>query len=224
MSSMRNNSQSGAMNLLLIPFILVILLFFGAAGFGYWAYGQSQHFKNDVDQIVETEVEKAKQQVSTQKDKEFTEKEKYPYDTYKGPAAYGSLTILYPKTWSGYVIDSGNSSYPVDGFFHPKQVPTTTNNTKTFALRVQVVQQSYSNVLQQFQGFVSQKKVSVKPYRSPNVPNIIGSRLDGAIQVNKQGSMIVLPMRDKTLKIWTESTDFRSDFDKIVLPNFSFTP
>ena len=41
---------------------------------------------------------------------------------------------------------------------------------------------------------------------------------------DKQGTMIILPVRDKTLKIWTEGNEFVGDLDKIILANLSFVP
>jgi hypothetical protein len=36
--------------------------------------------------------------------------------------------------------------------------------------------------------------------------------------------MVVIKVRDKTLKIYTESTDYMSDFNDIVLKNLTFSP
>lgn len=223
MSNMKTRTQAGAINILLIPLILVILLLIGAGGFAYWAYGGRQDYKDNVDVKIADAVAVAQQKVSTQKDKEFAQKEKYPYNTYTGPSAYGSLIVKYPKTWSGYVATS-NSVNPINGYFHPRQVPTITDINNSFALRVAVAQQPYSAILQQFQIYVKQGKTKAHAYRSPNVPNVVGTRFDGQIGSQKQGSMIVMPYREKTLEVWTEDASFRADFDNIILPNFSFSP
>jgi hypothetical protein len=224
MSSSQSRTQAGAINILLIPLILAIVLLIGAIGFGYWAFGERQDYKNNVDVKIADAVAVAQQQVSTQKDKEFAQKEKYPYDTYTGPSAYGSLIVKYPKTWSGYVATQNNGVNPINGYFHPGQVPSTTSLGSSFALRVSVAQQPYSAVLQQFQIYVKQGKTKAHAYRSPNVANVIGTRFDGQIGPQKQGSMIVMPYREKTLELWTEDVSFRADFDNIILKNFSFSP
>lgn len=224
MSNMKTRSESGAINVLLIPLVLVIVLLIGVAGFAFWAYGGRQDYKNNVDVKIADAVAVAQQKVSVQKDKEFAQKEKYPYNTYTGPAAYGSLKVKYPKTWSGYVATQDNGSTPINGYFYPGQVPTVTDINKSFALRIAVVQQPYSSAIQQLQIYVQQKKTSAQTYRSPNVPNVVGTRFDGQIGPQKQGSMIVMPYRDKTLELWDEDASFKADFDKIILPNFSFSP
>ena len=52
MSDMKTLDQRGAINALLIPLILVIVFFLGAAGFGYWAFSERQDYKNNSDAKV----------------------------------------------------------------------------------------------------------------------------------------------------------------------------
>lgn len=219
------STQAGAINLLVIPLILITLALFGVAGFAYYAYGQSQDYKNNVDQKISVAVDESSAIVSEQKDKVFAEKEKSPYDVYTGPAAYGSLRIQYPKTWSAYIdVPSGQTNKPVNGYFSPGQIPSINEPNNSFALRVYIVQQPFDAVVKPFQTKLKAGTVAIQPYQSPNVPNSIGVRVDGEVQNKKQGSMIILPFRDKTLQMWTESTDSRADFDNIILPNFSLVP
>jgi hypothetical protein len=224
MSGMRVRNQTGAINILLIPVVLLSLFFIGAVSFGIWAYQSRQDYKTNTDQKVDAAVVVAKQQESTVKDKEFAEKEKSPLKGYTGPSAYGSVSIQYPKTWSAYVSDDTNSDPYVNGYFSPGVVPNVTNEKAVFALRVQVVQQSYSDVLTEFQSTVDEGKATVSPYKLPKVPSVVGSRVEGQVEENKTGSMILLPMRDKTLKIWTNASQFRGDLDTYILPNITFSP
>lgn len=226
MSTMsEKRSMRGYINILLIPLILVVLLLFGAAGFGYWAYNSRQDYKNNTDQKVAAAVEQAKEQLTIQKEKEFTEREKSPLKTYVGPSAFGSLQIQYPKSWSGYVSVTNSSGTPVDGYFYPNVVPTTQGyNTAAFALRVQVQQQSYDSILQNYQAQLQEKTVTVKPFRMPKVSSVVGVRITGQIFPQKKGTLIVLPLRGQTLEVWTESGSFQKDFDNIIIPNFKFSP
>ena len=224
MSVMRVTNQSGAINILLIPLIVVALFFIGATSFAAWAYQSRQDYKNNTDQKVDAAVTIARQQESTVKDKEFAEKEKSPLKTYNGPSAYGSLQIQYPKTWSAYVSDDTGSDPYINGYFYPGVVPTVSNEKAVFSLRVQVVQQSYSDVLAEHQSDVDEGKVKVSAYKLPKVPSVVGSRLDGQVEENKTGTMILLPMRDKTLKIWTNAEQFRGDLETYILPNVTFSP
>jgi hypothetical protein len=226
MSSMKLTRQTGAMNLLVIPLVLLFLALMGVSVFAYTSYMQAEDYKNNVDQKVTAAVDVVSEKISAQKEKDFAEKEKFPYDTYVAPEAAGSLKIQYPKTWSAYIIaPTGRSTTkPVDGYFQPGQVQSVSDANNSFALRVLVAQQAYDGIMKSFQSDQKAGKVTIQPYQSPNVPSLIGSRVVGEIKQKKQGTMIVLPFRDKTLQLWTESKDFNDDFDNIILKNFTLTP
>lgn len=221
---MKVKGQVGALNILLIPFVLVFILFGGALAFGFWAYSERTDYKDNVSAKIDDAVVVAEQQVSTKKDTEFAEKEKQPYKTYDGPGAYGSIKIAYPKTWSAYVADNGDGDPFVNGYFHPNTVPNVATEKQTFALRLEVTQQSYDEIMANYQSQIDEGKISVSAFKSAKVPDIIGSRLDGAVEDEMNGVMILLPMRDKTFKLWTNSTQFKADFETHILPNFTFSP
>jgi hypothetical protein len=86
------------------------------------------------------------------------------------------------------------------------------------------VQTTYAQVLKQFDSAVRAGTVRVSPYSAPKVQGIVGARLDGEVIQKKKGSMIMLPLRDKTLKVWTEAEHFIPDFNNIILPNLTFIP
>ena len=217
---MNKHNQDGAINILLLPLIVAVVLLLGSLAFGYWAYGSRQDYKNNTDQKINTAVTLAQQQESTIKDKQFAEQSKDPLATYNGPQQFGSLFVRYPKTWSSYV-DSTSSSQTYDAYFNPATVPSTNDPNNNFALRLQVLQQAYSDTLQ---SFADQAGITVTPYSLPNVPKVIGVRIQGAITDSKNGDMIVLPLRGSTLEIYTEDSRYENDFTKSVLPNISFSP
>lgn len=221
---MRRLDQKG-LSALLIPFILASLLFVAAGGFGVWAFVSRQDYKNNTDQKVTAAVQVAVKQAQDAKDAEFAQTEKLPTKTYSGPATYGSIHIEYPKTWSAYVDESNSSDSgaPVNGYWYPDFVPGIQSGA-SYALRVEVTQTAYSQELATFDSLTKAGKVKVSAFQAPKVQNVIGSRIDGEIAPNKQGSLVLIPLRDKTLKIWTESSQFRSDFDTTILPNLSFAP
>lgn len=221
-----SNKQDGALNVLLIPFILAVLLFIATASFGWWAFGSRQDYKNNTDQKIAVAVASAKQQQSATDAASYALAAKDPLRTYVGPSAYGSLNIEYPKTWSAYiaVAPQTGSSLPLNGYFQPNTVPNISDPASLYDLRVEVVSTAYSDVLTQFNSQVQQKTVTVTPYSLPKVPSVIGVRVDGAIEQNKQGSMVILPLRANTLEIWTENTADEADFNNNILPNFSFSP
>jgi len=217
--------ERGALNILLIPFILLIVLFIGAVSFAVWAYLGRQEWKNNAQPKIDAAVAVAKAETSSQKDNEFVEKEKQPLETYQGPADFGSVNMQYPKTWSGYVAAAtGTSGTLIDGYFQPGIVPNVQDRTKSYALRVQVTDKSYTSTLRDLQSKQKEGKVQVASYALPKVPDVVGVYVTGEINTDKSGTKVILPLRDKTLTLWTDGSDFTKDFNDIILANFTFSP
>ncbi len=215
--------KKGSGVLIAVIAVLVIALV-GALGFGLWAFGGMQDYKNNVDQKIQTAIVVANQKLSTQKDNEFIQKEKSPYKTYQGPDTYGSISFRYPKTWSGYV-DTTNNSTPVDGYFQPGVVPGISSSGSTaYALRVQVLGQSYDQVMGQYQAQVQSGKLKISAYRAPKVKSVLGSLVRGEVNPGQSDTMVVLQLRDKTIEVWVEADQYVKDLNAVILPSFSFSP
>lgn len=200
--------------------------------FGVWAYMGRQDYKNNVDKKVAAAVaadEKSRAaQLQNQAQLAFDAVNTYEY---QGSSTYGSVTFRYPKTWSGYV-DETNASQPVNGYFQPNIVPGIQSDT-AFALRVELSDNDYQNVVDQFQSAIQAGTVKASAYLPPKLAKtsgvIAGLRLDGVIgqdsSGNKQtGSMVILKVRDKTLQIYTESTKYLNDFNKVILASLTYKP
>ena len=225
MSDMKSLDQRGAINVLVVPLVLVIVFFLGAAGFGFWAFSSREDYKNNSDAKVAAAVAAAEKRTQAADAKKFAEEEKNPLKTYVGPSAFGAITVQYPKTWSSYVVETSNSSAtPVDGYFHPDFVPSVTDQNKSFSFRLQVVSQSYDQVLNSFSGNIKQGKATSEPYKLPKVPNVVGTMIKGQLTSTKQGTMVVLPHRNMTMKLWVDASQYEKDYNNIILPNVTFTP
>lgn len=211
-----------------IPIVILSLLLIGASVFAGWAFMERQDYKNNSDQMTAIAVEKALGEQKVTLDAEFAEKMKVPLDTYSGKPESGSVVVQYPRSWSAYVDEESNSSSPIVGYFHPGYVPYTQNNNAVFALRVEVLNTQYVEVMKQTESLVKQGGVTLAPYTFPKVSNQLGSVLRGKIIQGKEkvdGTMVIMPIRDKTLKIWTESNAaFGKDFTESILPNVTFVP
>ena len=155
---MKSLNERGAINVLMVPLILVIVFFLVAAGFGYWAFASREDYKNNSDAKVATAV------------------------------------------------------------------PNVSDQDQSFSLRIQLVSQSYDQVLNSFSSSAKNGKVAISPYSLPKVPNVVGSKVQGQLTQNKQGTMVILPLRNMTLKIWVDASQFAPDYNNIILPNRSYTP
>ncbi len=216
--------ERGALNVLLIPVILLSVLFVSAAAFGAWAFSKSQDYKNNVDAKVAVAVTANKAVVQAADAKTYAEAAKQPLMTYAGPEAYGSVHISYPKTWSLYVSTPVTSSGLPNNYFNPVSISSLSDSKSIYALRMQVLGQSYASVVNSFADSVKSGKTAVAPYTLSNVPNVIGIRADGLLNNGETGSMVVFPIRDKTLEIWTESATYVPDFNDTILPKVTFSP
>ena len=221
---MIKHNQNGQISGVAVALVFTSLLLVGALGFAGWAFVSRQDYKNNSDAKVATAVTIAKQREDGVKDKAFIEVLKQPLRTYNGPEAYGSIIVAFPKSWSGYVDDTGNGASLVDGYFHPSIIPSVTSPTSVFALRVQVLNQSYSQVVDSISNTQQAGKLTIAAYALPKVPKTVGIKAVGMIKEGLTGEMIVLPLRDKTIEISTQGTQFTADFENNVLPNFSFAP
>lgn len=217
-----HTASSKASKLPLILIVFFVLLSLGASGFAGWAYTQMLDYKNNSDKKSAAAAEVAVKAESDRKDSEFIDKEKQPYKTYTSPTASGSVKINYPKTWSGYVAEDVQAN-PVDGYWHPDIVPGLQSKT-SYALRLQVSSRVYVEEVRMLDSLVKAGTVKVSPYVPKNVTGVTGVRVEGELEQGKKGVMIILPLRDKTIKLITESQDFVSDFDNIVLANLTFVP
>lgn len=204
-----------------LSIVLLAVALIGTGGFAVWAFSGRQDYKNNVDAKIAVAIQANTKKVQALDAAAYAEEAKNPLKTYTGPEAFGTISITYPKTWSVYVL-TGNTAIPVNYYAHPDVVPSVEGDASNFALRMQVVEQKYSAVLQQYSGLQKQGKLTAKPYALPKVSSVTGVRFDGQLLQNKKGSLVVIPVRDKTLKIWTESENFVKDFDQIILPNASF--
>jgi hypothetical protein len=222
-----NSSSSGRNNILVL--VILVILLIGALAFGGWAFKNMQDYKNNSDKKAAIAVEEAKKTQAVQLQTEFTEQSKSPYKTFHGSPTYGSVTFNYPKSWSAY-IDSSNTSQPINGYFHPGEVPGTQSKT-AYALRVELLNTDYSQLVQQYNSQITQGMLSAKAYVPPKMKNeantSAGTYLSGQVNTDDQdqrGYLVIIKVRDKTLKIYTDSKEFQKDFDNIVLASLKFAP
>ncbi|MGH7157162.1 MAG: hypothetical protein ACREGG_03580, partial [Candidatus Saccharimonadales bacterium] len=220
------NSSPGGSRRIIIVVILIILLV-ASLIFGGWAYSKMQDYKNNSDKKSAAAVSAAERQLTTQLQAQFDQQSKSPYKIFQGSPTYGSITFNYPKTWSAYV-DTSDSNEPINGYFYPDTVPGIQSKT-AFALRVELVDQDYSQILQNFSSQITQGQVTAQAYVPPKLKNTAnitaGTYLSGQINTDDQtqhGYMLIIKVRDKTLQIYTESADFLSDFNNTILASLTF--
>jgi hypothetical protein len=223
---MRRIDQRGAALSGLIMAVMGLSLMI-SLGFGLWAFTSREDYKNKADIKIAAAAEQAKLAAEEAKELDFAEREKNPLKTYTAPAAQGSISFTFPKTWSALITESSQSgnAKPLDGFFYPNYLPgVETNSTASYALRLELLTQAYSQVITPFNSQATAGTVKVTAYTPEKVPSALGVKIEGTLPNKKEGIMIVLPLRDKTIKLWTESKEFAEDFNTRILPSLTFSP
>src|SRR6056297_3215821 len=185
--------------------IVMSILFISTLAFAIWAFTGMVENQSDLDAKIETATQVAVQEVESEKEAEFTERQKNPFKTYKGAATYGSLQFDYPKSWSVYVETSDTNTI-LDFYAQPEFIPGF-DDTR-FALRAQIIDSPYEDELADFDRKAEQGDVRVRAFRPEKVPDQLGAIVVGEIENDIQGRVVLLPQRDKTIRIFTESQDY----------------
>lgn len=208
--------QKGSLDPFIIPLVLAVVFLIAAGGVAVMYYSKYIEQKDNNRPIIEAAVAKAEQTQKEKLETEFTEREKIPTKNYTSPTEFGSVKLNFPKTWSSMV--SLGKGADIEYYGHPNYVPAENVN---YALRMSVVKKSFAAEIKSYDSQV--KKAELKA-TAIQISGVTGTRLDGFLEKDQEGSMVVFPLRDKTLKVWTESKEFRPDFDNIVLKNLTFVP
>lgn len=205
-----NHNQVGSV----IVTVLLVVALVSSLGFGMWAFSDAQSAKSDVDTQIANATAAAVKEAEDAKDAEFAEEEKNPFKRYIGSETYGTLSFDFPKSWSVYEVD--NTSNAILNFYaHPNSIPGLENDVN-FAFRVQILDSPYESEAGRLQSAADNGSVAVEPFRAENVPSELGIFATGEVVNNKQGAMVILPQRDKTFRLWTESETFVADFQNII--------
>ena len=210
-------SESGAANPLAIASTILGLLVILLAGTSVWAYMGYYHQKNDTDQLIQSAVDKAKTDQKAADDETFAEQEKSPTKQYHAPTDLGSVSFSFPKTWSVYVAKEVGS---LDVYMHPIKVVSPSRDNR-YALHVTVEDRAYTDVLKSFESRVSQQELKSSPLITSE---FTGIKFEGALAKDREGSVAVFKIRDKTLVLTSDFADSKADFDTIVLKSLTFKP
>jgi hypothetical protein len=207
----------------IIAFFLGVMLI-GASVFGVWAYSERAKYADDFDAKVATEIEAQKKQIQIQLQSDFDIKEQQPYKDFSSDSEYGSITVSVPKNWSILSDKPAKSGIVLDATLHPNVIPGISTGIP-YAARINLISDDYATVVKSYDESIKKSTVTVTAFEATNVPGSTdGIRLDGQILSGKTGTMVILKVRDKTLKIWNESPEHRQEFDQILLGSLTYNP
>jgi cytoskeletal protein RodZ len=208
--------ERGEVNPLVVITIVLGVLVVGLGGFSIWSFVNYSDQKNNVDQKVEQAVSAAKLKQSQDDEVKFADREKQPNKQFVGPEDLGRVEFNYPKTWSGFVEKSQATGY--EAYFMPGVVPPLNSNTP-YALRITIENKSYESVIDSYQEKVKKGELRSTPV---TIQGENGNRLEGKFSKDIDGVMVIFKVRDKTLRVYTESRTFQPDFENIILKSLIF--
>lgn len=218
---MKKLNQNGS---LVAPLAICGTLLVIALAFGAWAFMGRQDYKNNSEEKTAAAVKVAVKEEAAKKDAEFAEAQKSPLKTFlSNSETIGNLSFKYPKSWSAHAESRETNGTIFSAYFYPDVIPSLTDTS--FPLRVEVEDNSYSDELASYNSSgVQAGTLTATAFRAEKVPGVLGTKLTGTLTQEKEGTMVLLPLRDKTIKIWTENNDYLADFNDSILPSINFAP
>ncbi len=207
-------SQRGEVNLLVVALAVLGIFVLIFAGLFINSYMKAQNATKNLNAKTATAYNLGKEAgAKTQKETDAAaakQAEQNPYRAYTAPTAFGEFTIKFPKSWSSSVAENQTSTNQVELIANPEFIKILPNNTVNYALRVMLVNSSYSNVRAQYDQQVKNKKAKTSAIK---VSGIDGARYEGEFKQGKSGIAVLVPVRDKTVVFTTENTKYQPEFE-----------
>ena len=195
--------------IILVVVSIVAMVFIGLF---IWKYIEWDSVKTDVDGQIDAAVAMAVAENTTKLENEFTEREKYPYKSFMGPADYGSLSFEYPKTWNVYIAKDAANGGDFEAYFNPGEVQPIGNDTIN-SLRVTIRDAAFDSVVKSYDSNLRNGKLSVV---TRNVGSAVANVYTGEIRSNVRGIVAIFKLRDKTVLLQTDAELFSAEFYKIL--------
>lgn len=211
----KRDTKSLLKTIAIIALSLISLTFIGLF---IWMFVQYDDARTDVDGKIADAVVAAVDENTMKLENEFAEREKYPFQTFAGPADYGELTFEYPKTWSVYVAKDAHSGGDFEAYFNPVEVNEVSNETIA-ALRVKIVNRSFDDVAADYQRDLEgdEPRLKLESVTIGNDNKITANRYTGKIPNTEfTGYIVIFKIRDKTAIMQTDSVLFESDYNNLL--------
>lgn len=204
------HSHSGIIKTIVI-ILLSLLLILACFGIFYF-YTQYIVARSDVDSQIDVAVLEAIKEQEDELREKFAEEAKSPFETFTGPADYGSLSFKYPRTWSVYVAKDASNGGEFVVYLHPKEVPPISETTVN-ALRVTIRSESFETATNRYAGYVKKGTLSSSTILVNGADAV---RYDGSFSNNFVGSVVIVKIRDKVATLQTDAEIYRDDFNNII--------
>lgn len=112
-----------------------------------------------------------------------------------------------------YIENDGSNRRDYSAYLHREIVPSTSDKASRYMLRVEIINRNFDTVLREYESKISkgELKSSAVEYNG-----ILSTRIDGAFDKELHGSVVLMRVRDKTIRLSTDAESFRPDFNTIL--------
>ena len=203
----------GAVNILLVAAVSMTVITLALSGLSIYFISQYNRAKTTVDQQRSEAAAQAREEQKRADEAEFAQRQKEPYRSYSVPSVLGALSISYPRNWNLFAEERAGSGVQLNLFWNPELVQSEDTYSGTYALRAILERVVYTEAIAKRASAVEKGELTAEPV---TVSGINGTRYRGRVAENHTGILVILPVRDKSLSIWTESLDYANDFGAIV--------
>lgn len=212
MTRNKHTHERGAISGLQVTVIGLAVLVLGLGSFGIWSFVSYQDAQSNVDSKIDVAVANGKKDQADEDEQKFSDREKEPNKTFRGPDDYCGLSFNYPKTWSAYVANDIKNGGDYEAYLNPDVVPPVSQDQQ-YALRVLIQQKDYDEVTGQYQSLVT--KGTLKQSSTSSQGNQ-GLRLDGNFSKNIRGAAVIYKCRAYTITLRTDADTLKPDFEKVI--------
>ena len=182
-----------------------------------WILTQYNEVKEDIDGQIQTAVTEAVDDQKLADEKEFNEREKYPYKTFAGPVDYGELTFKYQKTWSVYIASDNLKSGDFEAYLNPSEVESVNSKNSLYALRVKIRDKSFESIVAEYQKAMDKKDANLSVESITLECGVTANKYTGTLPNTEfSGYVVIFKIRDKTAIVQTDSIYFEADYNKIL--------
>ena len=209
----RDKSERGSVNGWMVGTIGCLILFLIAGSLAIWAYMQYSREKSDVDSKVAIKVAEGKREQAEFDWRKYSDEAKNLRVEFVGPTEYGRVSFMYTKTWSVYIANDGSDRGDYKAYFHPSSGPPITNKNSRFALRLEIINKNMDTVLNEYQSRLKKGELTSS---STEFNGISATRIDGTFEKELRGSVVLMKVRDKTIRFSTDADTFKPDFQTIL--------
>lgn len=212
-ANMKRKFVSGGADGWLVAAIGFIILSVVAGALAVWVYILYSNEKTDVDSKIAIAVNEAKKEQSSEDFEKFQEQMKSPNLEFVGPSDYGRVSFMYPRNWSVYVDNDASDRRDYKAYFHPVQIPPVSKNTSYFAMRLEILNKDYDDVIEEYAERLKKGELTSS---SPDYNGNSTVRFDGAFSKELRGAVVLMRNRDKTIRFSTDADVFKPDFESVL--------